>query len=198
MVVRGAAITVGDTPSGNGSWYMIVSVHGRPAKQAQLFIVAKPDMEFDRILPNLYIGYCPKTVEEIERLRQRGVTAVLNLQSDQDFAMHALDWPALHARYLALGVEVRRVPIRDYDHHNLGGNLAKAATALGELLDGGHTVFIHCNAGVNRSPSVVIAYLHWVQGWDLEEAARHVQNLHCCAPVMDAIRRATNDRMRES
>jgi protein-tyrosine phosphatase len=153
-------------------------------------------MEIDEVLPNLSIGCCPRTVDEIEALKERGVTAVLNLQTDEDLEKHGIDWLDLRARYFALGLDVRRAPIRDFDDNSLRDNLPAAVQALTELLDGGHCVFIHCNAGVNRSPSVVICYLHWVQGWELEKAARHVQACHRCAPVMEVIWRATRDRHR--
>ena len=67
---------------------------------------------------------------------------------------------------------------------------------LAELLEGRHTVFVHCTAGVNRSPSLIICYLHWVQGWDLDEAAKHVRKCRSCSPVMEVIQLATRDRQR--
>ena len=47
---------------------------------------------------------------------------------------------------------------------NTGSYLAKA------LLEGGHTVYAHCNVGAGRTPSVVVAYLHWREGWNLDDA----------------------------
>ncbi len=135
---------------------------------------------------------------EIEQLKQKGITAVLNLQSDQDLEKHRIDWCALQAHYCDLGIELRRAPILDYNRADLSRNLKKAVAALGELLDSGHTVFVHCNAGVNRSPTVVIAYLHWMLGWDLEEADRYVQERRCCIPILDAIRDVTSPGKHES
>ena len=43
-----------------------------------------------------------------------------------------------------------------------------------QALEQGHTVYVHCSAGLGRSPSVVIAYLHWIKGVDLEEAIAQV------------------------
>ena len=61
----------------------------------------------------------------------------------------------------------------------------------------GHIVYVHCNMGVNRSPSIVIAYLHWVVGWDLEKATDHVMKCRSCDPYLDAIELASKDRQRK-
>ena len=131
-------------------------------------------------------------------MQRQGVTAVLSLQTEEDFQSHGVNWAALRARYFAVGVEVRRVPIRDFDDQDLLEKLPQAVQVLGELLAGDHRVFVHCNAGVNRSPSVVICYLHWSQGWSLDRAEQYVMEHHPCAPVMDVIRRATWDRQRQN
>ncbi len=55
----------------------------------------------------------------------------------------------------------------------------------------GHTVYVHCSAGMNRSPSTVVAYLHWTQGMTLDEALDVVMQRRFCDPYMDAIRQAT-------
>ena len=44
--------------------------------------------------------------------------------------------------------------------------------------------------GIGRSPTVVIAYLHWVENRDLEQAAGHVQSRRRCSPDLQAIRAA--------
>ena len=153
-------------------------------------------MNCDQILPALYVGRCPSSPDEVETLKQSDITAVLNLQSDDDFMSHGIDWPAMQARYSSLGITVRRVPIIDFDDENLRDQLPEAARVLTELLRQEHTVFVHCNAGVNRSPSVTICYLHWIEGWSLDEAVQHVRRCHPCSPVTDVIRMATRDRRR--
>ena len=147
-------------------------------------------MDCGEILPNLFVGTCPTTSDEIETLQKRGITAVLNLQSDDDFQIHGIDWDGLWASYLARGFEVRRVPITDFDDEDLRDELPEAVRVLTELLQGGHKVFVHCNTGVNRSPSVVICLLHWIEGWELEEAVKQVQGYHPCSPVMEVVLKA--------
>lgn len=151
-------------------------------------------MDYDKILPNLFVGWHPATGGDVRRLTDAGVTAVLNLQTDHDFGLFGVDWPTLRARYFASGIEVRRVPIRDFDDDDLRAKLPEAVRVLKELLDDGNTVYVHCSAGVNRSPSVVIAYLHWEKDWTLEEAERHVRKHRSCSPAMNVIQSATQAR----
>jgi len=152
-------------------------------------MMLSPLMDHSQILPNLFVGACPMTVNDIAELKSAGITGILNLQTQEDFDFHGIDWPHLHALYYARGIEVRRVPIRDFDEESLQDGLPEAVRVLASLLEGGHTAYVHCNVGVNRSPSTVISYLHWSLGWNLDKAEQHVRNCRSCAPGMEVIRR---------
>jgi len=54
-----------------------------------------------------------------------------------------------------------------------------------------HGIYVHCSAGMNRSPSTVVAYLHWVGGMTLDEAVDVVMQRRFCDPYLDTIRQAT-------
>jgi protein-tyrosine phosphatase len=152
-------------------------------------------MDVDEILPQLLVGTCPRTRDHVEQLRDDfHVTAVLNLQTEEDFVYWEIDWPDLANHYDALGIEVRRVPVRDFDSDSLRDNLPQCVDQLDDLLRRGHTVYVHCNAGVNRSPSTVIAYLCWRQKWELEEAFQWVTRRRSCDPYLEAIVQAGQDR----
>jgi protein-tyrosine phosphatase len=149
----------------------------------------------DEILPELYVGPCPLRADDVARLKQEvGASAVLNLQTDEDIASWRIDWPALEAQYRRSGIELQRVPIRDFDAEDLRNRLPASVQALDELLRKGHRAYVHCTGGINRSPSTVVAYLHWVLGWDLDRAVNHVKQRHPCDPYVDAIRLASEDR----
>lgn len=152
-------------------------------------------MDVSRILSNLFVGSYPRSQEDIEQLRRDyGITAVLNVQTDKDMAYWAVNWYRLEPYYCEVGVEVRRVPVRDFDPDDLRRNLTRCVEVLDELRRHGHIVYVHCNMGVNRSPSIVIAYLHWVLGWDLERATSHVLKCRSCDPFVEVIRLASEDR----
>ncbi len=154
-------------------------------------------MDSDRILPRLLVGSCPENAEDIDRLRRDlGVTAILSLQTDQDHADLEIDGEKLEVRYQDVGIALRRCPVRDFDAEDLCRSLPDCVKALHELLGEGHTVYVHCTAGVNRSPSVVIAYLHWVQGWPLDKAFAHVMSRRICDPNLAALQQASEELLR--
>ena len=151
-------------------------------------------MEHSKILPNLFLGSCPKTDGDIDQLKLDGITGLLNLQTEEDFIFLKLDWPRLRAAHLARSIEVRRVPILDFNWTDLEQRLPEAVDVLKDLLDDGHVVFVHCNVGLNRSPTTVVAYLHWFLGYSLEEAERFVRKHRPCDPAVGIIRRVDQDR----
>ena len=72
------------------------------------------------------------------QLKAAGITGILNLQTQEDFDYHGVDWSNLRAIYFAQGIEARLVSIRDFDDNELRNKLPEAVGVLGELLDDGH------------------------------------------------------------
>lgn len=151
-------------------------------------------MELNPLLPRVYVGSCPVEPADVDRLKELGITAVLNLQTEEDFLFWGIDWPALESAYQKAGVRLVRVPVQDFNAEDLREKLPACVDALEKLLQAEHTVLVHCSAGVNRSPSVVVAYLHWTQHMPLEEALEYVRQRRACDPYADSIRLATRDR----
>jgi len=152
-------------------------------------------VDLDQILPKIFVGVCPRTAEHIDWLKDNvGITAVLNVQTEEDFEYWGIDWDVLAAHYRQVGIEARRTPVRDFDADALRRHLPQCVQALDGLLKDGHTVYVHCTAGINRSPSTVIAYLHWVEQWDWEKAIHQVTSHRQCDPYLDVIQAATEDR----
>ncbi len=152
-------------------------------------------MDYNQILPNVYVGACPRNAEHVDLLKSHiGITAVLNLQTEDDFDDWGINWYDMEAHYHEAGVQVRRTPVRDFDADALRRGLPQCVEALKDLLRDGHTVYVHCSAGINRSPSTVIAYLHWVEQLDWEQAIDQVTSNRHCDPYLDVIQAATEDR----
>ena len=149
-------------------------------------------MDYTKILPSLFLGSHPQAIDDIDRLRLKaGITAVISLQTDDD--MHAVDltWEPLEAHYKASGIELCRVPVRDFDPIDLQAKLPACVRALDRLFASGHTVYLHCTAGTGRSPAVATAYLHWCLGWDLDQGVAYVKQRRECVPNAEAIRQAS-------
>jgi protein-tyrosine phosphatase len=153
-------------------------------------------MNLSQILPRLFVGACPTSVADINHLQaEQGISAILSLQTDYDLDYCDLDWNRLQARCQELGIVLRRIPIRDFDGEDLREKLVQCVQSLEELMSEGHTVYLHCNLGVGRSPSVAIAYLYWKQKWDLDEAVEHVTRCRSCSPNIEAIVLADSDHI---
>ena len=155
-------------------------------------------MNLDKISDRLFVGSCLVTGDDVDWLKLNfGITAVLSLQTDEDFNYWKINWKRLENHYRKSDVEIRRVPVTDFDPNALRLRLPAAVDALGELMAAGHTVYVHCSAGINRAPTTAIAYLHWVEGQSLEEAHQHVTKCRACDPYIEAIKLATQDRAGE-
>ena len=133
----------------------------------------------------------------IELRRELGVSAVLNLQTDEDLERLECNWPQLRAHYRRSKMVVRRVPVRDYDSDDLRKHLPECVQTLHELIRDDHIVYVHCTAGLGCSPSVVVTYLNWVQQCDLDKAVHHVVACRPCSPNVDAIQQASEDLLAE-
>lgn len=152
-------------------------------------------MDVDQILPQLFVGACPSDPADIDTLATKfGITAVFNLQTDEDFADWGIKWHEMEKAYRRRGIELRRGPVQDFNPEELRQKLPACVQALDGLLRAGHTVYVHCNAGVNRSPSTVVAYLHWVQKMPFNEAVDYVIKRHPSDPYVEAVRLATAGR----
>jgi protein-tyrosine phosphatase len=147
-------------------------------------------MDHSQIPPNLFVGSSPKTDEDIDCLKLAGITGLLNLQTESDFRFLKLDWALLQTFYRARGIEIRRVPIQDFNEADLEAHLPEAVDVLHSLMEAAHVVFVHCKYGLNRSPTIVVACMHWWLGWDLEAAECPVRTHHRCDADMELIRRA--------
>jgi protein-tyrosine phosphatase len=151
-------------------------------------------LTYAQILPRLFIGSHPRTIDDIERLRREaGITAVLNIHTDDDMRSVNLDFSPLEAHYETYPIVLRRTPMIE-EQVELRAKLYASIQTLSQLLAEGHTVYLHCTAGIGRAPTVAIGYLHTCLGWGLDEAIEHVKRVRQCAPHVEALRLAIADQ----
>lgn len=145
-----------------------------------------PDHAF--VLPALAVGEYP-TPEDARWLRDDcGVQAVLSLQDDLDLERKGLRLAALRRAYAEMTIAFARYPVADGDAAALLAVLDPVLADLHERLQRGERVYLHCNAGLNRAPTVAVAYLHRHHGLALEEACAAVKSRRACVPYMRALR----------
>lgn len=71
---------------------------------------------------------------------------------------------------------------RDGDSFDLRKKLPFCMGLLLRLLKKNHRVYVTCTSGFDRSPTCVIAYLHWMTDTSLHAAYNFVTGLHLCRP----------------
>lgn len=145
--------------------------------------------QLSRVLPRLIVGEYPNP-DDVAWLRDvHGVTAVLSLQDEADLASKRLRVPALVRACVASGLTLHREPIPDGEAEVLARRLPAVVATLRGLLDGGACVYLHCNAGYNRAPTVAIAYVHRRHGLALDDAIAFVKTRRSCVPYQSALKR---------
>lgn len=149
-------------------------------------------MRYAQILHRLFLGSRPESPVDIETLRlKEGITAVLNLQTDDDMRAVGVVWAPLSDYYRASAIELCRVPVRDFDPSDLREKLPKCVRQLQHLLRAKHCVYLHCTLGATRSPTVAVAYIHCCQGQTLDQAATEVKARWPCSPNLEVVRSAS-------
>mmetsp|Transcript_37889 Transcript_37889/g.107055 ORF Transcript_37889/g.107055 Transcript_37889/m.107055 type:complete len:205 (+) Transcript_37889:549-1163(+) len=147
-------------------------------------------MNYSHILPTLIVGSMPQDAGDISYLRNHlGVSAILNLQQEKDWQKFDIDFGKIQEQCNRFGdIRIIRCPIVDFDASSLRDCLPGAVTRLHSLLESGHTVYIHCTAGLGRAPGVAITYIHWLYNLTLEEAYCYFTERRRCNPRCGPLR----------
>jgi len=143
----------------------------------------------------LAVGSCPRSPEDVDQLVDTiGVRALVCLQTDEDLRARGLRWPVMWQLYTARRVAAQRVPITDFAPKELRRRLDDAVDAITAFTAAGRKVYVHCTAGLNRSPSAVIAYLMRAREMSLSDAREWLLARHRAEPYGDALTRWAKKR----
>ncbi|XP_057220000.1 laforin isoform X2 [Malurus melanocephalus] len=137
-------------------------------------------IHYSRILPNIWLGSCPRQLEHvtIKLKHELGVTAVMNFQTESDIVQNSwgcnrypepMSPETLMRLYKEEGLAYVWLPTADMSTEGRIQMLPQAVCLLHGLLENGHTVYVHCNAGVGRSTAAVSGWLRYVMGWSLRK-----------------------------
>jgi protein-tyrosine phosphatase len=139
------------------------------------------------ITDSLLVGEYPR-VSDIDWLKQEfGITAIHNLQDDEDLRINGIDVMNLREACGRHQIKLVRTPIRDGSSDDMAARLGDALQSLQHLLDNSERVYLHCNAGLNRAPTLAIAWLRANAGMSLNEAMTHVKKRRACGPFMTVL-----------
>ncbi|XP_065787270.1 laforin isoform X4 [Muntiacus reevesi] len=169
-------------PGGELSWeghWIEATGHTNEMKHTTDFyfnIAGHQAMHYSRILPNIWLGSCPRQVEHvtIKLKHELGVTAVMNFQTEWDIVQNSsgcnrypepMTPDTMIKLYKEEGLAYIWMPTPDMSTEGRVQMLPQAVCLLHALLEKGHTVYVHCNAGVGRSTAAVCGWLQYVRGW---------------------------------
>jgi protein-tyrosine phosphatase len=139
------------------------------------------------ITEELLVGEYPR-LDDLTWLKDEyHISAIHNLQDDIDLHINGLDESELEAECKRLGIAFVRTPIHDGSADDMAARLAHALDALGELIKGDQRVFLHCNGGLNRAPTVAIGWLHRHREMSLDEAMYFFKQRRPCGPFMTVL-----------
>ena len=144
---------------------------------------------------NLLVGSQPTAPNDIDYLKlEENVTVIFNTQQDKDMEYWGVDFRQIEERIKANQIQLVRIPFPDFDPEGLRVGLPRAVAKLNLLMECGETVYLHCTAGMGRSPAVAITWLYWFGEFDtLDDAYSYLTEIRPCGPNKDAIRFATCD-----
>jgi hypothetical protein len=98
------------------------------------------------------------------------------LQTDECRAALDVDNGALVSEGKNLNLTLANAPMRDFDPPDQRRHLPNAVRQLTNLLNVGHRVYVHCTAGLNRSPLTALGYLTFVEQKTADEAMSVIRN----------------------
>lgn len=159
-----------------------------------LILYPQTGLYYHYVAEDIVVGTQPRSPADLSHLAtQEDVRAILNLQQDKDLAHWGVNIDDLAWNAEQLGMRLIRTPAVDFDPHSLRATLPAAVSALEKARQEFGRVYVHCTAGLGRSPAVAIASLYWFTPMDLDQAYGYVTGIRPCGPNRDAIRGATYD-----
>ena len=115
--------------------------------------------EINQITETIYLGNV-EAAFDIKRLKELGIRKILTVMSA--FGNHYSENEFVH----------KTIDVDDAYDTNLIRHFKECLL----FMDGYDKVFVHCAAGMSRSPTIVIAFLMWKKKISLEDAINFVKN----------------------
>ena len=127
--------------------------------------------DFDWVLINKFaVGPAPLSDTQVKYLIEKEIKCILNLCSEEE----APFLPIMHSKFVCSRVKL-------YDHRSLNfsslNDFNRAINALNNLLSKGK-VYVHCYAGVERSPLVCMGWLIKFNNLNMLRSYEYLKEIH--------------------
>ncbi|XP_053737050.1 laforin [Synchiropus splendidus] len=151
-------------------------------------VAGQQAMHYSRVLPRVWLGSCPRQLEHVtvKMKHDLGITAVMNFQTEWDVVNNShgcrknpeesMSPETMMRLYQDCGLAYVWMPTPDMSTEGRIRMLPQAVFLLHGLLENGHTVYVHCNAGVGRSTAAVCGLLMYVCGWSVRKVQYFVSS----------------------
>ena len=115
--------------------------------------------EIDQITETIYLGNVEAIIKEKRKLKKLGIKKILSVM------------PSFGTHFDSYEFKQKIIEVDD----DYRANIIQYFQECILFIEGNDKIFIHCAAGMSRSPTIVIAYIMWKKRISLDEAIRFVR-----------------------
>jgi len=153
-------------------------------------------ISIDQITDNILLGSTPYNLDDINHMIDSyAIDSVISLQSDIDLTQRNICIEQFEKHYKDRGVAFSRFSIEDFNVDALAKKLYEPTQELAKQISLGKKVYVHCNAGICRASSAVLAYLCAYKNYEIHTGVSFIrENRKIANPAIGAVRK-TLERM---
>uniref|UniRef100_A0A0R3RZ42 Dual specificity protein phosphatase 19 n=1 Tax=Elaeophora elaphi TaxID=1147741 RepID=A0A0R3RZ42_9BILA len=128
----------------------------------------KPDLQMANVAKGIYLG-SQDVAHDYDILAQHEITHIINCATGV-------------ANVFLGSIKYLTFDILDLPWTNIEQHFDKCHEFMKEAVESGGNVLVHCNAGVSRSPTIVLSYIMRYNKMTLQEALEHVNSIRKVNP----------------
>lgn len=136
----------------------------------------------------LWVG-CVARPGDARQLQRMGITIVVSLQTEADLKQYGISQDKLVRALEDVSIDIRWVPVEEFNRADLTLQLPTCVAVVeAALAPAWAKLYLHCSAGIIRSPTVAAAYLMKTYSMSAEKASDILIAKRDCRPDMEVLR----------
>jgi protein-tyrosine phosphatase len=150
-------------------------------------------VDYNQVIPGrLWVGSFIE-ISDSRQLQRMGITVVISLQTDKDLKQRRIPLAKLVKSLEDANIDFRRIPVEDFNREDLALQLPKCVSEIeAALAQGWAKVYLHCTAGMLRSPTAAAAYLIKAHSMPAHEARDLLIEKRDCNPDLELLEKYEN------